>query len=397
MGVLRVLVNGVWVDIGGASDEVVVGPDDPILLTPTAELWYDTDATSVASAPLYSGRNLVDNGQMAVRQRLATSVAMGAATVLADRWYVMNNGLGASTLTHGTLAGFGQFPPAGRPRPGNMQYIQMTTAEAAGALAAGDQLLFQHAIEGLYLQHLNWGTADAKPLTISFDIYSSIATTYAVELIRTEPAARSNCRLLPVPAGFSTQTFTISGDAAGTAVTNDNAARLYFIVWIGAGSTATSGVMQSGWAPAVSANRAVGISNAFAATVGNVVGITNVQIEAGSQATPYEVRGYDQELMKCMRYFRQTERSSNLHGEGGWYGYSPSAMTFMHNIPFPVPMRTTPSRTFRGTFANNGQVASHDVLVNSTSYTISIATVAAAGNWAIYSNNNGYLEFSAEI
>jgi hypothetical protein len=45
MGVLRALVNGQWVDVAGGNDEVFVGPDDPALSIPTAELWYDTDDT----------------------------------------------------------------------------------------------------------------------------------------------------------------------------------------------------------------------------------------------------------------------------------------------------------------------------------------------------------------
>jgi len=43
MGVLRALVGGQWVDVGGGGGEVYVGPDDPTLQYPGTELWYDTD------------------------------------------------------------------------------------------------------------------------------------------------------------------------------------------------------------------------------------------------------------------------------------------------------------------------------------------------------------------
>jgi len=44
MGVLFARVGGAWVPISGTSDEVFIGPDDPIGTFPMTELWYDTDA-----------------------------------------------------------------------------------------------------------------------------------------------------------------------------------------------------------------------------------------------------------------------------------------------------------------------------------------------------------------
>ena len=46
MGVLRANVGGQWIDIANGPDEVYVGTDDPSLLYPSTELWYDTDETS---------------------------------------------------------------------------------------------------------------------------------------------------------------------------------------------------------------------------------------------------------------------------------------------------------------------------------------------------------------
>jgi hypothetical protein len=47
MGVLKVLVDGEWVEVGGGSgagaEEVFVGPTDPGVIS-SYDLWYDTDA-----------------------------------------------------------------------------------------------------------------------------------------------------------------------------------------------------------------------------------------------------------------------------------------------------------------------------------------------------------------
>jgi len=364
MGVLRVLIDGVWVDIGGASDEVVVGPNDPILLTPTAELWYDTDATNVASVPLASGRNLLDNGQMAIKQRGTTATAVSGVQWLADRWAVANVGVGAVNLVYGAMASFFASPPAGRPRPANVQYIQVTTAEAGGALAAGDYTQWAQNLEGQFLQHLNWGTADALPLTYSFDIYSTIATTYIVELYRPETAVRSISRLLTVPAGWSTQVVTFPGDIT-TAITNDNVARLQIAINLVGGSTYTSGTLQTSWGATVVANRWPGMSNAIQATIGNTVAITNAQLEIGSQATPYEVRRYDDEMQHCLRYFFETPKG--LYTNVPSAGVTTTATQAYVQVFLPVRMRAVPTPSYVGAMRLIDQFGASGLVVSALS------------------------------
>lgn len=48
MGVLKVKVDGSWVDVSSAADEVAVQPTDP---GAGFDLWYDTDATPVVPSP----------------------------------------------------------------------------------------------------------------------------------------------------------------------------------------------------------------------------------------------------------------------------------------------------------------------------------------------------------
>ncbi len=274
MGVLRVKVAGQWIDVG------------------------------TSTVALAAGRNLLDNGQMAVKQRATTGFALSSALqFLSDRWGLYNNGVGVINVG---VAAFGAGAlAAGRPRPGNQQYFTVATGEAAGALAVGDYWQIAQGIEGQFLQHLNWGTPGAQSLTVSFDIYSSVAGNYVVELYRQETAQRSISALVTVPAGWSTQSVTFPGDTAA-GITNDNASRLVLVLALTGGSTYTSGVLQSSWGAVVNANRWPGMTNTIAATAGNQIVVTNVQMEIGTQATPYEVRDYVQELQKCRRYFETT-------------------------------------------------------------------------------------------
>jgi hypothetical protein len=344
MGVLKAWVNGAWVPVGGgssgggASDVVWVDPNAPT--DPNIELWYDTDASGSGSAAMVSGRNLLDNGQMAVKQRSLTTMTMTSGT-LADRWTSINSGVGTTTLTYTTYANFGVNVPAGRPRPGNVEYIMVTVAEAAGALAAGDLLLRQQNIEGQLLQHLNWGSADAAPLTFSFDVFSHIATTFVVELQHTETVTRSISRLVSVPVGFSTQIVSFPGDTV-TPITNDAGGRLALVFWIEAGSNFTSGPLQTAWGTQVAANRCAGISNALAATANNIFAITNCQLEIGTLATPYEVRRYDDELAHCQRYLHVY----SVNGSSVALAQSFSTLEAAALVVFPVTMRSAPAFSY---------------------------------------------------
>jgi len=337
MGVLYVNVGGSWVPVGGGTtDEVAIGPDDPVAANPNVELWYDTDAPS-AGASLYANRNLLDNGQHSVNQRQVGNIVIGSATFLADRWMGYDTGVGTAYFYWSTAAAFGVFPPAGRPRPGNILAVQMNVAEAAAALSAGDWIYVRQGIEGQFLQHLNWGSADPRPLVLSVDVYSPIATTYVVELERLEATARSISKLLPVPAGFSTQVLTFPGDST-TPITNDNASRLSLNFWLTAGSSWTSGALNTSWNNRVDINRAGGISNAWQATVSQPVAFTNVQLEIGTTPTPYEVRPFDQELAKAMRYYEKSYPYATIPGSNAGGIGAAAANVFDGSVPTRLQM-----------------------------------------------------------
>jgi hypothetical protein len=310
----------------------------------------------------------------------------------------MSNNIGSITAFYTTMVNFGVNLPAGRPRPANIQYIQVVTAVAAASVASNGRMWFQQGLEGQNMQHLNWGTPNALPVTLSFDVYSSIATTYVVELFRTS-YSRSISALLTVPAGWSTQTKTFPGDQT-TLTAPDVGPNMYVGFYLGAGSLYTSsGTLQTTWGSSSTpgTNRYSGISNNFAETVGNIFAVTNVQLEVGTVATPYEVRRYDDELRTAMRYYRQTDRSSNLHGEGGLYGVATAAgQNILINMPYPVPMRATPSVSIGGAFTLSNCTGPSLTPIGLSAYCVYIASVAA-GQMSCYSNNNGYLIFNAEM
>jgi hypothetical protein len=66
--------------------------------------------------------------------------------------------------------------------------------------------------------------------------------------------------------------------------------------------------------------------------------ITGIQMEVGSQATPFEHRSFGEELALCQRYYYR-HAANSLIGVGG-YQTSGNVETIVN---FPVTMRTGPS------------------------------------------------------
>ena len=105
-----------------------------------------------------SNRNLIINGAMQVAQRgtSQTNVStFGVKTV--DRWKSGPNSFGIYTNTQDTNA------PAGF---GYSSKWLCTTADTSPA--STDYMRIDYGIEAQDLQHLNYGTSDAKDLTLSF-------------------------------------------------------------------------------------------------------------------------------------------------------------------------------------------------------------------------------------
>lgn len=362
----------------------------------------------------FGTRNLLDNGQHEINQRNITSAVMTSGSVqkIADRWAAFNKGVGSSTLGWSTMGGFGVNVPTGRPRPAHLQYIVMTTAEAAAALTTDDDIVESINIEGLNIQHLNWGLPEAKPVTLSFDCYSTVAATYVAELNTSLIAGnRTIGKLFTVVPGFQTVSITFPGDTVNI-IDNDNNARLALTFFFTAGPSYTSSTLQTSWGTLVNANRAAGISNTFQATLNNIVAVTNVQLEVGSVATPYEVRRFNDELQTCLRYYERITAGTGGAGSIGAGGQCYAATNAEIRVPFTVIKRAVPTLINKSAAATFGIWGAAAALIACTaigSGTNSLvmgavrATVAAglvAGNVTLMfdtGTNTTFLDFSCEI
>ena len=287
--------------------------------------------TFVPANPL-TNRNLIINGDMRIAERgpSATGVTNNYATC--DRFFIRNNNLGAFTITQDTNApdGFG-----------NSLKWDCTTADASPA--AGDFANLQHRIEAQNLQHLAFGTSNAKQFTVSFWVKSSETGNAVLRATNIDGSvAQGHLYTISSANTWEYKTITFTADTSN-AFNNDNGTGLTLYWWLGAGSDRTSGTLRTTtWeSSTVTVDEAVGQTINIASTVGSYINITGVQLEVGDTATPFEHRPYDMELARCQRYYNKN--LAVYTATLGGVGYNQSTTTARFYFPFPVTMRDIPS------------------------------------------------------
>ena len=290
--------------------------------------------TALTNRPL-SNRNIVINGAMAVVQRNANTTSITTAGYYSpDRWKIEIGTAGTWTMNVDS-AGVNR---AGPNEFGNSCNLICTTADSS--LATGDYFILAQYIEGRNLQQIKKGTANAESITVSFWAKSSNTGTFICELVDLDNSRQCSQSYTISTAGtWERKTLTFPADTTGR-FDNDNAGGLALDFWLAAGTTYTSGSLDTVWAPATNANRAAGQFN-LAGNINNYFAITGVQLEVGSVATPFEMRNYGQELIMCQRYY-QSISTGILTGIGN--GAATTAAIINEAFcPLFVPLRASPT------------------------------------------------------
>jgi len=250
-------------------------------------------------------RNIIINGAMQVAQRATSATGLGDSDTYAvcDRWKLVKEATTAGRLTMSQDSS----APSGF---GNSLKLDCTTADTS--IAAGEVLLLQQRIEGQNLQAFAKGTSDAKEFSVSFYVKGNASATYVCEL-HDQDNSRQCSKTFNVTTSWTRIELLFPADTTG-AFDDDNARSLNLNIALNAGSDYTSGTLNSSaFASNTNANRYVGISSFFDST-DRTFFITGVQLEVGSQATPFEHRSFGEELELCSRYFQKISSNSNDAG-----------------------------------------------------------------------------------
>ena len=298
-------------------------------ITTAADGTCTAKLTSVAGGPL-SNRNLFVNGACRIGQRGSTSLGSGYGGV--DRWVQFIGGGGATTTSQDTDVPTGQGFR-------NSIKLDVTTALASGS---SNWAWLGQYIEAQDCQSVCKGTSNAKQLTLQFWVKSPKTGTHTVRL----DVSDSNDGVGATYTVSSANTWekkTVTFPASTSGTINDDNGRGIQVFWVlSAGTTYTSGTLNTTWASWTNANTAPGQPNILDSTDNNFY-LTGVQLEVGDTATSFEHRSYGEELARCQRYYQQIDDSSNPGSYIWGIAYGGGGNSAGLIIYYPTTMRALPT------------------------------------------------------
>ena len=208
--------------------------------------------------------------------------------------------------------------------------FNVTTAES---IVASDLASIRYRVEAQDCQQFAYGTSQAKTLTLSFWVRSSITGTYALSLYQQDDNRNIGLTYnIDTANTWEYKSLIIPPDTTGI-IDDDNGEGLQVVWNLSVGST-YSGTDNTSWGTYSNARWATGHTADLLGSTSNFY-LTGVQLETGSVATPFEYRSYGDELLRCQRYYAKVG-GSRVTGGGG------SSTVVTLTVSTPVEMRTTP-------------------------------------------------------
>jgi hypothetical protein len=271
-----------------------------------------------------AGRNRIINGDMRIDQRNAGAAvtATTSNTYPIDRFFTRN-----STET-GTITGQ-------QSTLGNSKSMKVT------ATAAVTDLTTSKLVYGVSQRIESFNVVDLqnKTITASFTVETNWSGNLAVAFRATRATVQ---RAYVVDVAVTSGVNNISVTMVNEDLAFDSANSQGLQLTIGFNNedtyqTATTGAWLAG------AFFTSTSSTQWAKTTGNFINITDLQLEEGSVATPFEHRQYGLELALCQRYFQTYGGNSIYERFGGGFNY----LTTQSRIDMflATTMRSTPTLT----------------------------------------------------
>jgi hypothetical protein len=279
-------------------------------------------------------RNRIINGAMMIDQRNnGASLTMANATgkYVVDRF--------SSYVVSGSAANLSGQQVTDAPT-GFVNSLKYTVGSAV-TITTSDHFSPYQGIEANNISDLNWGTANAQPVTISFWVKSSVTGSFPINILNSgQTIGYGTLYTINQANTWTYVTKTIPGPTTGTWVTSGNNLGVLVFFSLGSGSSylTTPNTWSSGTLYGTTGQTQL-VTNA-----GATFQITGVQFEKGSVATPFEQRLYGQELALCQRYYFEFNSLDHVYspfGVGMYRGSNIGDLVYQ----YPVEMRATPTIT----------------------------------------------------
>jgi hypothetical protein len=340
-------------------------------------------------------KNRIINGAMVISQRNGTSsVTPINSQYVLDRFQYNHNQASKFTTQQSTTA------------PAGFVNSLLVTSSSAYSLGAGDYFAITQPIEGYNVADLGWGTANAKTVTLSAWVYSSLTGTFGGSIMNgAYNYAYPFTYSIPVANTWTQISVTIAGPTAGTWPT-DNSSSVQVIFGLGVGTTYSG--TAGAWTGSLlfSATGAVSVVS----TNGATWYVTGVQLEVGSSATSFDYRSYGTELALCQRYYiKYANTGATATNQAFLIGVVSNSTTgAICSTNFGSQMRTNPTGSYSGSLRIFDGTAAPTVTAISQESSPTTATMSftasggglTTGRAALIIPNGssaGYVDFSAEL
>ena len=344
-----------------------------------------TDLQTLNTPNTFGFKNRIINGGMVISQRNGTTATTTADDYPVDRFQIANNSAATFSSVQSTTA------PAGFTNS-----FLFTVTSADSSVTGADRTFIRHRIEGYNVSDLGFGTASAKTITLSAQVYSSVTGTFGGAILNnTEDRSFAFTYSIPVANTWTPISITITGDTTGTwLTTNGRGINVLFSLGMGSSLTTAAGSWTAG-----QFYSATGCTNLIS-TSGATFYITGVQLEKGSTATSFDFRPYTTELQLCQRYLPAWQAGGNSNAQVP--GSATALVTNVYMLfPFPVTARAAPtgitlSNVAHMSFGNNDGNAACTVstgLAQSSSFaanftfTVAVTRGATTTPGWLYANN----------
>ena len=309
-------------------------------------------------------RNLIINSAMKVAQRgTASTTTNGFGTV--DRFRIWHGAVG-NVATN-------QYSGGANAVDGVSNYSFRAQATNTASLAAGSDAHWRYVVETKDIENIGL-TNPNNNFTLSFYVKCSNAGQSSIGITS---GNFSSARYIVPYTIASADTWqrvvmTFPGNAALSNVDGDFGLRIYWDLGLGTNyQTSTHNQWITSGSPFGAAGnlQIIGVYDRW-------LQITGVQLEVGSDATPFEHEPYSTTLSKCQRYFyKETTVSTDT---GGKLGVASGGSTLVIDHPLPVQMRAKPSVSLTNQNLRCGDTVAQGF--TTTSGTVSLNTYSGSAS-----------------
>ena len=379
-------------DIGSAPNEIPLNQYLGSLAYQNGDGYYNTGMT-------VGFRNRIINGAMVIDQRNAGAAVTGQNFAV-DRFQTVITAVTSAALSSQQVTD----------APSNSGFIysyKYTVTTAATSFGTGGRTGILYRIEGYDFADFVFGTTNAKTITFSFWVKSSVTGTYSIGFSNADSTRGYPATYTINSANtWEYKTIVIGGCVDGTwLTTNGRGIQIEFCLGADTSRLGTANIWNNAFVTGATG------TTQLVNTVNATFQITGVQLEKGNIATSFDVRPYGTELALCQRYFQTYNGNTTVNLNDGSLINLPNWSTTEAIGAFVFPtMRTSPTFSYSALsgfryFTAGSVFTPASILLNGANVNrLEIYVTPSSGSWTagysgffrIYTSSD-YLRLSAEL